>query len=340
VTRSLPWALAVLVVVLGRGASASPLDDAEKAWADGDREAAGRLVRAWTSAEPDAKRQPRVTALLARTAEDPTEAAGLWDELLALDPPADLATEAHWMKAMHAYSAGLYVAAEHEFDVLAHDFAQRFPRGRALLWKGLSELAADDPDTALENLQQASREADGDDATSVEFALAHVQFRTGKIADALRLYERFERDHRKDGRASAAARRTVECLRLLGRETEASARAARIERDYPSSVEATLAREAVRSQRGGMPAPSSQGPQRFVVQVAALTDPANAARLAQQVRQLSLGNVRVEKTEGPEGTVQRVIVGPFDDEDKAHAACDSIATLGDLSPRVRAETAR
>lgn len=331
----------LLALSAPRGALASLLDDAERAYASGDREEAGRAVRLFASEQPDSKRQLRVVALLARTAVDPSEAVAHWDDVLGLEPPGELAAEAHWMKGLQAYSAGLYVAAGQAFDVLAHGSSTRFPRARALLWKGLASLAADEPEAALASLEQATGSVGGDDAPALDLALASAHFRMGHIAEALHRYERFEREHRRDARASAAARRTVECLRLLGRETEASARAVRIERDYPTSSEATLAREAVRARRGGTPAaPPTAGAVRFIVQVAALSDPANATRLAQQVRSLALGEVSVEKVDGPDGVVHRVLVGPFDDEVRAHAAADSITTLGDVDPRVRQEPKR
>ena len=320
-------------------AAASPLDDAERAYQSGDREEAGRIVREWASGQPDAKRQLRVMSLMARTALDPTEAVELWDDVLALEPPADLATEARWMKGLAAYSAGLYVAAGHEFDGLAHAPDSRLPRGRALLWKGLASLAADEPEEALESFTEAGTAVSGDDAPTLELALAHAHFRLGHASEALHRYERFEREHRKDARASAAARRTIECLRLLGREDEASARATRIEHDYPTSSEATLAREAVRARKSAEE-PETKGPVYYIVQVAAMSDPANAARLAQQVRKLKLGDVKVEKVDGPDGVIHRVLLGPFDDEARAHAAVDSIATLGNVEPRVRSEPKR
>ena len=159
------------------------------------------------------------------------------------------------------------------------------------------------------------------------------------MGEAMRRYQRFESEHRGDDRASAAARRTVECLRLLGREQEAAARAAHIEQQYPSSFEATLAREAVRA-RGPAPADSPDGaPAHWVVQVAAMTDPANATKLASVVRALNLGNVTIERGEGPEGTIHRVVLGPFADEVAARAAADSVAIVGDVTPRVRREAA-
>jgi tetratricopeptide (TPR) repeat protein len=335
-SASLAWLLAAIAACV---AHASDLDEAERLYREGQREEAGRLVREWAASDPSAERSTAALVLLARTADDPEEATSLYDQVLALEPPETLAAEAHWMKGVHAYSAGRYVGAAREFDVLARELGGKFPRGRALLWKGLSELAADSAATALETLRQAERSAEGDDAAGVDFGIAHAYLTLGQPDEALKRYERFERDHKNDGRASAAARRQVECLRLLGRETEATTRATRIERAYPGSFEATLAREATRTPATA-PAPAAGKAARYVVQVAALGDPGNAAKLAQQVRGLKLGEVRIEKTEGVEGDLHRILLGPFEDEVRAHAAADSVATLGDLAPRVRAETGR
>jgi tetratricopeptide (TPR) repeat protein len=326
-------------LLVAGGVIAGPAEEAERLFEQGEREAAGRVLREWVASEPAGSRSPSVIALLARTAGDPGEAAGLWDQVLSLEPPEGLAAEARWMKGLTAYSGGQYVAAAREFEVLAKDFAGRFPKGRALLWKGCAELAADETAIAQETLRAAAKAAKDEDAVAVEFALAHAAMRLGQVDEALRRYERFERDHRRDGRASAAARRAVDCLRLLGREAEASARAARIERDYPNSFEATLAREAVR--RTGSTVPAAPGEARsWVVQVAALRDAANAAKLAREVRDLSVGDVRMEDAESPDGTVHRILVGPFDDEDAARAASEKIARLPDVVPRVREERPR
>jgi cell division septation protein DedD len=337
--RAMRFALLVtLVAGVASVAGAQSLGDAEKLYRDGQGEEAGRVLREWVAGDASAMQQPPALALLARTAADPEEAASLYDQLLALGPGDALASEAYWMKGLHAYSAGRYVAAGRHFETLAKDFSSRFPRGRALLWKGLSELAADSAATAVATLRQAEKGADGEDAAGVDFGLAHAFLALGQPDEALRRYEKFERDHRNDERASAAARRQVECLRLLGRETEATFRATRIERDYPGTLAATLAREVTRAPDPA-PTPAEVEAARYVVQVAALTDPANAARLAQQVRGLKLGTVRIEKTEGPDGALHRILVGPFEDETRARAAADSVARLGDdLAPRVRAET--
>lgn len=338
-TRLARGAAAAFALVAG-AALADPLADAEKLYREGRREEAGRAVREWAEADAGAVRSPEALALLARTAADPEEAASLYDQLLLLDPPAALASEAHWMKGVHAYSGGRYIAATREFDLLAREFERHFPRGRALLWKGQAELAADSTASALETLKAAARSADGDDVASVDFATAHAYLSLGQVDEALRRYERFEREHKDDGRASAAARRQVECLRLLGRESEATVRATRIERSYPGSFEATLAREANRAAPPPAPETPAAKAVQHVVQVASLGDPANAARLAQQVRNLGLGPVRIEETEGTEGKMHRILLGPFKDEARAHEAADSVATLGDLAPRVRAETGK
>ena len=309
---------------------------------------------------PESVRAARVAALLARTAADPNEAIGRWDEVIALDPSGDLAAEAHWYRGLQAYSAGLYVGAGREFERLAEAFSGSFDPGRATLWKGYAELGADQPEAAALSFERAAEIArDPADVRSAELGQAHAAFRLGRIADALRRYEAFERTHRSDGRASAAARRIVQCLRALGRETEAARAAARIERDYPDSREATLARAEVRPEddaaeaaepgdgaagilsgdagasddrrRGA--AGESYGP--FLVQAAAMTDPRNAAVLRREIRELRIGPVIVEPGDGPDGPVHRVLVGPYDTEAEARSAAEAIAALGDLNPRIR-----
>lgn len=334
-------ALALLALLLASGDAAADLAQAEAAWANGEREEAARLVRDYVGDHPEGARTARVAALLARTAASPSEAVGRWDEVIALEPEGALAAEAHWNRGLHAYSAGLYVAATREFALLAESFAGTFDAGRAALWKGKAELGADSAGAAAESFERARRGAsDPADVRSAELGLAHAAFALGNVKDALRRYERFESEHPQDGRASSAARRAVECLRLLGRTDEASVQAVRIERQYPNSFEATLAREEIRQiepapapvRETARPEPADTGP--FVVQVAAMEDLANAVVLRREIRRLGIEGVRVELADGPRGPVHRVLLGPYETEEEARAVADSIATLGDLDPRV------
>ena len=134
----------------------------------------------------------------------------------------------------------------------------------------------------------------------------------------------------------------MECLRLTGRNALADQKAKEIEKRYPDSFEATLARAEVRPSEPGaepeeVPAagdkPAPRGP--FIVQVASMTDPRNAAELRRLILAKGLGPLEIEPGEGPQGPVHRVILGPYATEEEARAAADSVATLGDLNPRVR-----
>ena len=69
--------------------------------------------------------------------------------------------------------------------------------------------------------------------------------------------------------------------------------------------------------------------------VASMTDPRNAAELRRLILAKGLGPLEIEPGEGPQGPVHRVILGPYATEEEARAAADSVATLGDLNPRVR-----
>lgn len=336
--RFVTLALGGLLLVGATGSEAS-IERAEQAWALGDRREAGEIAREYVRSHPEGARSARVVALLARTSTTPSEALSRWDQVMALDPSGELAAEAHWVKAIHAYSAGLYVAAAEEFTTLARVYPTHFDTGRAYLWKGYAELGADLAEAAFDSFAKASETArDRADVRAAELGLGNAAFRVGNVKEALRRYRRFERDHPNDGRASAAAHRTVECLRLLGRESEASAKMMAIGRDYPGSFEATIARAEVRSgaattdsTEARMPEP--RGP--FLVQVAAMTDPRNAASLRRSILNLGIRDIRVEPGEGPRGPVHRVILGPYETEEEARAVADSVAALGDLNPRVR-----
>ncbi|HMB68216.1 MAG TPA: tetratricopeptide repeat protein [bacterium] len=349
--RILRAAAGILAVGLTAGATPAGADlaQAELAWQRGERREAARLVREYVADHPEGARSARVAALLARTAEKPAEALGRWDEVIALEPDGELAAEAHFAKGLHAYSAGLYVGAKREFEILVERFPREFDRGRALLWKGNAELGANEPTAAFETLESARGAArDPADVRSAELGIAHAAYQQGNAKEALRRYERFERDHPEDGRASSAARRAVECLRLLGRTGEATVMATRIEREYPDSFEATLARAEVRESSAAAPpagddvqpaeraeAPGRTGP--FVVQVASMGELRNAVALRRDIRGLGIDGVRIELYEGREGSVHRVLLGPYETEEQAQVIADSVAALGDLNPRVRPE---
>lgn len=333
----------MLLILLSAATSArADLAAAQAAYRRGERVEAGEIMRAYVQEYPESVRSPQVAAMLARTARDAAEAMARWDEVIALAPTGPLAAEAHWTKGLHAYSAGLYVSAAEEFAVLARDFPKELPGGRAPLWRAHAELGADRPQLAYGSYEEALGEADDpEDVRAAEFGLAHASYRLGNVKEALRRYRRFERDHPEDGRASAAARRITECLRLLGRETEAAANAARIERDYPASREATLARAELGVGESGAaagplgaasPSETAAGP--FLVQVAAMSDPRNAADLRREILQLGITEIQVEPGDGPEGPVHRVLLGPYHDEATARAVADSVSVLGRLNPRL------
>jgi cell division septation protein DedD len=127
---------------------------------------------------------------------------------------------------------------------------------------------------------------------------------------------------------------------LLGRETEAAANAARIERDYPTSLEATLARAEVREWGPAenvelVPTVVDETPAGpFLVQVAAMSNPRNAADLRREILLLGITAIHVEPGDSPEGPVHRVLLGPYDDEVTARAIADSVSALGRLNPRL------
>jgi tetratricopeptide (TPR) repeat protein len=329
-------------------AARADLASAQAAWDLGDRGQAARLIREWVRVNPQAVESPEVAALLARTAGNPTEAMGRWDEVIARNPGGPLVAEAHWAKGIHAYSAGLYVSAVREFETLVGNHEEDFDRGRAYLWKGLAELGASAAADAMFSFDRARKTAgDPADRVTAELAMAHAAFQAGELDDALSRYRDFERDYREDGRASSAARRVAECLRLLGRTAEASREATRIEQEYPGTAEGTLARAALR--RTEPPAavtaeavpesslvPEAAVPRRpFVVQVASMGELGNAVALRRRIRALGIQEVTIEMADSRTGPVHRVLLGPYDREEDAQVFADSVATLGDLNPRVR-----
>jgi tetratricopeptide (TPR) repeat protein len=229
---------------------ADELSQAEEAWENGDRIRAAALAKKIEQKKDEGERSARVALLLARCASDPDEALERWDEVLALTPTGEVAAEAHWNRAQAASAMGLHSQAIEEYAILARDHKSHFDRGRALLGKGLAELQSGEPSDALETLGLASRLTKRqEDTIAAELALASATYQLGNVREALRRYERFENDHSRDERARWAAWRAVLCLRLLGRESDAAEKTERMEREYPGSIEAILAREEIRMGR-------------------------------------------------------------------------------------------
>jgi len=256
--RRRAWLAAVVLVAVpalaAREDAAKPKPDdvqqAEEAWENGDRVRAAALAKKIEQGNAEGERSARVAILLARCSSDPEEALERWEQVLALEPEGQVAAEARWSRAQAATALGLHSQAIEEYAVLARDHKSHFDRGRALLGKGLAELQSGEPADALETLGLAARLAKRrEDTIAAELALASATYQLGNVREALRRYEKFERDHSDDERARWAAWRQVLCLRLLGREPDAAEKTERMERDYPGSIEAVLAREEIRMGR-------------------------------------------------------------------------------------------
>lgn len=328
-----------LAAALVAGGVRADLEEAEEAWADGRTGDAGQLLRSELTAYPELAETARGAELLALTEEDPAKALAFWDLVLNGDPDRATAIRARRMKGIHAYSAGLYVAAAAEFALLAGEPAGLVDRGEAFLWKGRALLGANEAGRAAEAFEQAEDAASQPaEMASARFGRAFASFHLGNLVEAQRRFDRFEGDYPHDPRASAAARQRVECLRLLGRERDARTLAAEIERNYPASPEATMIRgDLARPFETKPPEDEETGDRAGVphqVQVAALADPRNVVSLRQALLGLGLGEVRVEPGQGSRGPVHRVFVGPFPSREDALAAADSIRMLGGLAPTV------
>ncbi|MEZ5065439.1 MAG: SPOR domain-containing protein [bacterium] len=339
---------AAVALALAGAARATELEDAELAWDTGQREDAARIVRNWVAANGDLGASPEALLMLARTAVDPAEATARWEQLLQLEPRGERAAEARFGKGMAAYSAGLYVQASQEFATLATDLEDWFDSGRAQLWVGYSYLGANQPKEALEAFREAQRGADEkDDVIAAEFGEANALFQLGQMREALRRFDKFAKDHGRDGRAPAAAQRSIECLRVLGEESEAKKRAGELADDFPNSGAATITKAEILEQperatrpeeNAGTVEEAPTGP--FWVQVASFSDVKNAAELKRRITALGIHEIDLEPAEGPDGPVHRIVLGPYSTQEKARAVADTVATLGELNPRVRSQAAR
>ena len=112
-------ALAIVAVVAGLAAPAASrasVEAAEEALRAGEPQVAARLIREYLRDHPEGARSARVAAMVARTASDPAEAMGRWDEVIALDPTGPLGAEAHWAKGMHQLSLGDAKGAAESFE--------------------------------------------------------------------------------------------------------------------------------------------------------------------------------------------------------------------------------
>jgi tetratricopeptide (TPR) repeat protein len=236
------------------------IDQAEEAWENGDRLRAVALAKKIEQRLPEGDRSVRTAVLLAKCADDAEEALERWDHVLTLQPEKSVAAQAHWNRAQASVALGLYPQAIEACALLARDYKDDFDRGRALLGKGLAELQSGEPSDALETLALAERMTSvREDAIAAELALASANYQLGNVREALRRFEKFERDHPKDERARWAAWRAVICLRLLGRESDAVEKTERIEREDPGTIEAMQAREELRMGERAPEGPAPEG---------------------------------------------------------------------------------
>ena len=82
------------------------------------------------------------------------------------------------------------------------------------------------------------------------------------------------------------------------------------------------------------PVPANGGSPGIYLQVGAFSDPANAERVAAQLRQANFAPVQLEQVQIDDRTIHRVRVGPLDSVDRADQVTDRIEGMGLPRPKV------
>lgn len=187
-------------------------------------------------------------------------------------------------------------------------------KAEARYWAGLAWMAVPDLDQARGQLEEVER-VEGPRSGDARLALAAIATRRGRTDEARDLIERLLASH--PGEAAPAALEQLAALdEAAGRSDLAARSRARLEKDYPESMEAAVAAVAP-------PAPPRGAS--VAVQIGAFADVARAGQLAESARRAGLPGVRVVTRREGGVTFHAVLLGPYPDEAAARRGAERAA---------------
>jgi TolA-binding protein len=216
------------------------------------------------------------------------------------------------------YVRGEYAEAENVLSVFSPGVEKDFIGRRALVQRGLAQLARGDAAGALQFLRSAHAELTGSpQEESYYFAVAQAAIRSSKPAEAIEALRRLLERNAKGDYAPQALYAMALCLETVGRTGDAAGVFRQVMIRYPHSYEATRARD--RGVRVGAapatPFPIGGG---FAVQVGAFSRRDLADALARDLKLAGVGDVAVRQgSEIP--PVYRVRAGAFASREEARA---------------------
>ncbi len=243
--------------------------------------------------------------------------AGLEDYLKAY-PKGRHRREATLALGSARYVRGEYAETENVLSVFSPGVEKDFIGRKALVQRGLAQLARGDAAGALQFLRSAQAELIGSPQEEAYFfAISQAAIRASKPAEATEALRRLLERHAKGDYAPQALYAMAVSLETVGRAGDAAGVFRQVMVRYPHSYEATRARD--RGIRVGSP-PATPFPLGggFAVQVGAFSRRDLAETLARDLKLAGVGDVAVKQgSEIP--PVFRVRAGAFAAREEARA---------------------
>lgn len=216
------------------------------------------------------------------------------------------------------YARGEYAETENVLSVFSPGVEKDFIGRRAIVQRGLAQLARGDAPGSLQFLRSAQAELTGSpEEEAYEFAVSQAALRANKPAESIDALRQLLERHPKGDYAPQALYAMALCMEMVGRTGDAAGVFRQVMVRYPHSYEATRARD--RGIRVGAapvtPFPLGGG---FAVQVGAFSRRDLADALAHDLKAAGVGDVTVRQgTEIP--PVFRVRAGTFSSREEARA---------------------
>lgn len=220
--------------------------------------------------------------------------------------------------AKSRYAQGDYREAENLLSIFSPGVERNRLGREGLVWRALSQLGHGDAAGALQFLNSAKQDLDGNpEEEACYFAIAQAALRANKPQEAVEALKVILAKHPRGEYAPQALYAMGISLESMGRAADATAVFRQVAQRFPDSYEATRARDrGIRpegAKASGMPIGGG-----FAIQVGAFTRRDLADALAKDLRIAGVSDVSVQ--EGRESPpIYRVRAGAFASRDEARA---------------------